>query len=114
MSGKGAIACTHPLSAGLFVVACTLGELPTRRFPLIPPGKPLIHIDILAEEIGRTTRTDVALVADAKLALQDLVAALADNGAARMKRQPWCAEVPARMHKWHEGAADRLKSGERP
>ena len=132
MSGKGAIPCTHPLSAGLFgrysriandlvaasdaliVVACKLGEIPTRRFQLIPPGKPLIHIDILAEEIGRTTRTDVALVADARLALQDLAAALSDGGTARMKRQPWCAEVPSRMGKWHEGAADRLKSNERP
>ena len=123
MSGKGAIACTHPLSAGLFgrysriandlvaasdaliVVGCKLGEIPTRRFQLIPPGKPLIHIDILAEEIGRTTRTDVALVADARLALQDLAAALSDGGTARAKRQSWCAEVPSRMGKWHEGAA---------
>ncbi len=101
MSGKGAIACTHPLSAGLFgrysriandlvaasdaliVVGCKLGEIATRRFQLIPPGKPLIHVDILAEEIGRTTRTDVALVADARLALQDLAAALGDGGKAR-------------------------------
>ena len=132
MSGKGAIACTHPLSAGLFgrysriandlvaasdaliVVGCKLGEIPTRRFQLIPPGKPLIHIDILAEEIGRTTRTDVALVADARLALQDLAAALGDGKTARATRQPWCAEVPARMAKWREGAADRLKSNEKP
>src|SRR5262245_42865767 len=86
MSRKGDIACTHPVSAGLFgrysriandliaasdaliVVGCKLGEISTRRFQLIPPGKPLIHIDISAEEIGRTTRTDVALTADAKLA----------------------------------------------
>src|SRR5216110_2075607 len=132
MSGKGGIACTHPLSAGLFgrysriandliagsdaliVVGCKLGEIPTRRFQLIPPGKPVIHIDILAEEIGRTTRTDVALVADARLALQDLAAALSDGGTARAKRQPWCAEVPSRMGKWHEGAAERLKSNEKP
>jgi acetolactate synthase-1/2/3 large subunit len=132
MSGKGAIACTHPLSAGLFgrysriandlvassdaliVVACKLGEIPTRRFQLIPPGKPVIHIDILAEEIGRTTRTDVALVSDARLALQDLATALSDGGAARMKRAPYCAEVPSRMAKWAEGAADRLKSKDTP
>ena len=106
MSGKGAIACTHPLSAGLFgrysriandlvaasdaliVVGCKLGEIATRRFQLIPPGKPLIHVDILAEEIGRTTRTDVALVADARLALQDLAAALA-------RRRHGAREAPA-------------------
>jgi acetolactate synthase-1/2/3 large subunit len=132
MSGKGAIACTHPLSAGLFgrysriandlvassdaliVVGCKLGEIPTKRFQLIPPGKPLIHIDILAEEIGRTTRTDIALVSDAKLALQDLAAALSDGGKARARRKAYCDEVPVLMAKWAAGAADRLQSNETP
>src|SRR5262249_41930236 len=132
MSGKGGIACTHPLSAGLFgryariandliaasdaliVVGCKLGEIATRRFALIPPGKPVIHIDIVAEEIGRTTRAEVALAADARLALEDLAAALADNGAARTRRKAWCDEVPARMANWRESAADRLKSTETP
>ncbi|HZP79834.1 MAG TPA: thiamine pyrophosphate-binding protein [Pseudolabrys sp.] len=132
MSGKGAIACTHPLSAGLFgrysriandliassdaliVVACKLGEIPTRRFQLIPPGKPVIHIDILPEELGRTTRTDVAIAADAKLALEDLAAALADGGKARARRKAYCDEVPAMMAKWAAGAADRLQSKETP
>src|SRR5437763_8492856 len=68
MSGKGAIACTHPLSAGLFgryariandliaasdtliVVGCKLGEIATRRFALLPPGKPVIHLDNVADE----------------------------------------------------------------
>jgi acetolactate synthase-1/2/3 large subunit len=132
MSGKGGIACTHPLSAGLFgrysriandliassdvliVVACKLGEIPTRRFQLIPAGKPVIHVDILPEEIGRTTRTDVALAGDAKLALEDLAAALADGGKARARRKAYCDEVPAMMAKWAAGAADRLKSNETP
>jgi acetolactate synthase-1/2/3 large subunit len=132
MSGKGGIACTHPLSAGLFgrysriandlvaasdvliVVACKLGEIPTKRFQLIPAGKPVIHIDILPEEIGRTTRTDVALAADAELALEDLAAALADGGKARARRKAYCDEVPAKMATWAAGAADRLKSNETP
>ncbi len=132
MSGKGGIACTHPLSAGLFgrysriandliaasdaliVVACKLGEIPTKRFSLIPAGKPVIHVDILPEEIGRTTRTDVALAADAKLALQDLAAALADGGKARARRRAYCDEVPAKMANWAAGAANRLKSNETP
>ena len=90
MSGKGAIACTHPLSAGLFgrysriandllaasdaliVVGCKLGEIATKRFQLISPDKPVIHIDICPEELGRTTRASVAMAGDARLALQDL------------------------------------------
>jgi acetolactate synthase I/II/III large subunit len=132
MSGKGAIACTHPLSAGLFgrysrianelvadsdaliVVACKLGEIPTRRFQLIPSDKPVIHIDILPEEIGRTTRTDIALASDAKLALLDLAAALSDGGKARARRKAYCDEIPQRMAKWVAGAQDRLKSDEKP
>ena len=79
MSGKGAIACVHPLSAGLFgrysriandliaaadcllVVGCKLGEIATRRYALIAPETPLIHLDCNAEEFGRTTHADVAL-----------------------------------------------------
>src|SRR5207302_8341357 len=101
-------------SDALIVVACKLGEIPTRRFQLIPPGRPVIHIDILPEEIGRTTRTEVALAADARLALQDLATAMSDGGTARAKRLPWCAEVPARMKKWLDGASEKLKSDEKP
>ncbi|HLN10269.1 MAG TPA: thiamine pyrophosphate-binding protein [Xanthobacteraceae bacterium] len=132
MSGKGAIACTHPLSAGLFgrysrianelvaasdaliVVGCKLGEIATKRFALITLGAPLIHVDIVAEEIGRTTRADVALAADARLALDDLSAELGDGAAARARRREWCAEVPARMAAWRAGAVDKLKSTETP
>lgn len=132
MSGKGAIACTHALSAGLFgrydrianamiaesdcllVVGCKLGEIATKRFALIPPGKRLIHIDIVAEEIGRTTRADVALAADARLALTDLAAFLADGSGRVRRRADWIASVPKRMATWREGARERLESTERP
>lgn len=132
MSGKGAIACTDVLSAGVFgrydrianeliassdcliVVGCKLGEIATKRFSIMPTGTPLIHIDISAEEIGRTTRADVALVGDARLALQDLSAALEDGAARRLLRESYLAEIPARMAKWNEGAKDRTTSKESP
>lgn len=132
MSGKGAIACTNPLSAGLFgrydrianamiaesdcllVVGCKLGEIATKRFSLIPPGKQLVHIEIDPEEIGRTTRTDIAMVGDAKLALEDLNAALEDGGARRKSRESYLAAVPKKMAEWRAGAADRLESKETP
>ncbi|MPY73782.1 MAG: thiamine pyrophosphate-binding protein [Alphaproteobacteria bacterium] len=133
MSGKGCIACTHPLSAGLYgrysriandlidsadcllVVGGKLGEIPTKRFQLMPAGVPLIHLDILEEEIGRTTRTDVALWGDARAGLTDLLAELADTAAkAQAARKDYAAEVPVRMEKWKKEAAGRLHSGERP
>jgi acetolactate synthase-1/2/3 large subunit len=132
MSGKGAIACAHPLSAGLFgrydrianaliaasdcliVVGCKLGEIATKRFALIPPGKPIIHIEIDPTEIGRTTRTDVALVGDARLTLEALAAELGDGKAAARRRAAYAAELPKRMAEWKAGAADRLESKETP
>ena len=132
MSGKGAIACSDPLSAGVFgrydrianeliaksdcliVVGCKLGEIATKRFSIMPAGTPLIHIDISAEEIGRTTKTDVALVGDARLALQDLSSALGSGAARRERRQLYLAEVSAMMAAWSEVARERTTSKERP
>ena len=132
VSGKGGIPCTHALSAGLFgrydriangliaksdcllVVGCKLGEIATKRFQLIPPGKPLIHVEIDPTEIGRTTRTDVGLAGDAKLTLEALAQALEDGGRRAAARAAYCAEVPQLMAEWRQGAADRLQSTETP
>ncbi|HJZ29891.1 MAG TPA: thiamine pyrophosphate-binding protein [Hyphomicrobiaceae bacterium] len=130
MSGKGAIACSHPLSAGLFgrydrianslvtesdcllVVGCKLGEIATKRFTLIPAEVPVIHVDIEPTEIGRTTRTAVALVGDARLSVDDLGSALGTEPAG--SRVAWAAEVGKRMASWRDGARDRMQSQERP
>lgn len=132
MSGKGAIACSHPLSAGLFgrydriangliaasdcilVVGCKLGEIATKRFSLLPPSKTVIHVDIVPEEIGRTTKTEVALAGDARLALEDLAAALDDGTDRVSRRADYLADIPRKMAEWMRGAADRLESKETP
>ena len=133
MTGKGAIACTHPLSAGLFgrydrianeliarsdcllVAGCKLGEIATRRFTLIPDGVPLIHLDIVAEEIGRTARPSVALWGDCREGLRDLADALAGDGERlRAERADYAAEVTARMAKWRAEVDHRLTSDESP
>ena len=133
MSGKGGIACTHPLSVGLFgrysrianelieasdclvVVGCKLGEIATKRYALPPETIPLIHLDIVAEEIGRCRTADVALWGDARAGLDDLTEALADDAKrARAARTDYFAEIPSRMASWREEAAARLNSAERP
>jgi acetolactate synthase-1/2/3 large subunit len=131
MSGKGAIACTHRLSLGVFgrysriandfiaqadllvVVGCKLGEIATKRYSLMPAGVPVVHIEIVPEEIGRTTRADVALAADARLALADLLMAL-PRAALPEDRADFAAAVDPRMAAWRVGAADRLESNETP
>jgi acetolactate synthase-1/2/3 large subunit len=133
MSGKGGIACTHPLSVGLFgrysrianelieasdclvVVGCKLGEIATKRYVLPPETIPLIHLDIVAEEIGRCRAADVALWGDARAGMEDLAEALAGEAKrARSARADYVAEIPSRMASWRDEAATRLHSKERP
>ncbi|MFI4947544.1 MAG: thiamine pyrophosphate-binding protein [Alphaproteobacteria bacterium] len=133
MSGKGGIACTHALNVGLFgryarianelieasdcllVAGCKLGEIATKRYALPPLHIPIIHLEIVAEEIGRCRPAAVALWGDARAGLEDLTDALADGArAARAARADYIAEIPGRMRAWAEDAAPRLHSEGRP
>lgn len=133
LSGKGALACTHPLSVGLFgrysrianeliaasdclfVVGGKLGEIATKRYGLIPSGVPLIHLECLAEEIGRTTRTTVPLWGDVEEGLLDLNAELHDGSAARRQaRAEYLDEIAERKRVWQVGAMERYTSTEQP
>src|SRR5262245_36937650 len=133
MTGKGAIACTSPLSAGLFgrydrianaliaeadlilVAGCKLGEIATKRYTVPPRGKRIVHIDIDASEIGRTLAPEVALWGDVRETIRDLHAALATDAARIEGRQAdYAAEVARRMAEWRAGVAERLNSDETP
>ncbi len=133
MSGKGGIACSNPLSAGLFgrysriandmieaadclvVVGCKLGEIATKRFALPPAHIPVIHLDVVAEELGRCIPAEVPLWGDARAGLEDFIDALSDSSAAaRTARADYVAEVAPRMKAWEDGAAARLNSPDRP
>jgi acetolactate synthase-1/2/3 large subunit len=133
LSGKGSIPCTSLLSLGLFgrysrianeiveasdcilVVGCKLGEIATKRYVLPPREIPMIHLEIVAEEIGRCVPAEVALWGDARAGLEDLAAALADGAAkARAARADYLKEVAARMAKWRDEVTPRLTSDETP
>jgi acetolactate synthase I/II/III large subunit len=133
MSGKGAIACTHPLSVGVFgrysrtanalikssdcllAVGTKLGEIATQRFALIPEAAPLIQVDIDPEAIGLSTRVSAGLVADAGLALRDLGAELAEGRAEIHERlADYRAEVLEGSARWLAEVTPRLTEDERP
>jgi acetolactate synthase I/II/III large subunit len=133
LTGKGAIPCIDPLSAGLFgrydrianaliaeadlllVVGCKLGEIATKRYTIPGMGKSIIHVDIVAEEIGRTLRPDLALWGDARSTLEDIAAALSgERDSIKSRQAGYATEVPQRMAKWSHEVADRLRSAETP
>lgn len=62
----------------------------------IPPTR-LIHVDIDAAEIGRNFQTAVGIVADARLALEQLRAHRADRPAGR---QAWLGRIEGWRKKW--------------
>ena len=103
ISGQGAILDSHPLALGVvgsnggsdesravldaadlvMFVGCRAGSVTTERWRHPQPGKQrIIHIDADPAVIGANYPTEVALVGDAKLALSQLVKALAGRGAA--------------------------------
>jgi len=133
MTGKGAIACTSELNAGLFgrydrianalmddsdcllVIGCKLGEIATKRYTLPPAGKTLIHLEVVAEEIGRTNQPDVALWGDAREGIKDLHTAMESKAAAlKASRADYRADVAKRMADWRESVKERLTSEEVP
>lgn len=133
LSGKGSIACVHELSLGLFgrysrtandildtadailVIGCKLGEIATKRYTIPRAGIPVIHLDILPEEIGRWAQTDVALCGDAREGITDLRAALSDGADKRRKaRSEFIAEIGKGKTKWRDEVDEKLTSGETP
>jgi len=129
MTGKGAIACTHPLSAGLFgrydriandlieksdcllVIGCKLGEIATKRYSVPGSGKPIIHVEIVAEEFERTAPSTLRLWGDARATIEDMIEALGEGGS---DRKAYADEVAAAMDTWRISVQDRLTSSETP
>ena len=133
MTGKGAIACTSNLNAGLFgrydrianniieksdcllVIGCKLGEIATKRFSLPPSNIPLIHIELLAEEIGRTLQPDISLWGDAKATIEELDMAMSNDAQSQLElRHDYCSTVQIKMEEWRKSVAPRLTSNEIP
>jgi acetolactate synthase-1/2/3 large subunit len=133
LSGKGSIACVHDLSLGLFgrysrtandvldsadaifVIGCKLGEIATKRYTIPRLGIPIIHLDIMAAEIGRWARTDIALCGDAREGIADLREALSDGAEKRRAgRTDFITEISAGKAKWRAEVEERLTSDEVP
>lgn len=132
LSGKGAIACSDPLSLGVFgrysrvandliaasdclvVVGCKLGEIATRRYALLPAGVPVVQIDIDAAEFGRTGVHGIALWSDAAEGLDDLALACRPTPDTLQARQTRIDEARVLLAQWRASAAQRIDSEATP
>ncbi|GHV50621.1 acetolactate synthase [Deltaproteobacteria bacterium] len=132
MSGKGVVADTDEISVGLFgrysriandlmdkadclfVVGCKLGEIASKRYELPKSGMPLIHLDIVPEEIDRWARTTVGMWGDAKESLLDLAPVLRAKLSGRVSRPEYFKEIKKRKDDWYEIARVRYESDESP
>ncbi len=96
ISGQGAIADSHPLSAGVvgsnggtlptralvqaadlvMFIGCRAGSVTTERWRFPAKGTPIVHVDVDPAVIGAIYPTKAGVVGDAKLALGQIVAAL--------------------------------------
>lgn len=102
VSGQGVIAETDPRALGVvgsnggvpatravvdeadlvLFVGCRAGSVTTERWRSPKPGTRIVHIDSDPEVIGANYRTEVAVVADARLALEALLREIEARGAA--------------------------------
>ncbi|MSQ23079.1 MAG: thiamine pyrophosphate-binding protein [Chloroflexi bacterium] len=103
ISGKGAFDERHPLAAGatgaiqggrygrgriadqivkesdvVLLVGTRTNQMATTAWTVPDPRAKIIHIDVDPDEIGRNYTTSIGIVADARLALEALRAALSD------------------------------------
>ncbi len=127
LNAKGTILDAHPLAVGVvgtYSRACanrTVGESDlvfytgshtggqvTARWQVPRPGRPVIHLDIDAREIGRNYPTKVGLLGDARTVLQQMLDAPDGSGGAT--RAPWLARVRALVAEWRESIAANVNS----
>jgi acetolactate synthase-1/2/3 large subunit len=132
ISGKGAIAETHPLSVGvcgrysrkiandtlaecdlLVVVGSRLGAMGTDTFKVPTPGTAIVHIDADAMNLGRGYREQVSMCADAKVALAMFSDAAAQAG---LPGTPppwaeWTRGIQGRLATWREKFRQRAAEG---
>ena len=137
LSGKSAFPENHPLSLGLggfprpglgtslahhfaartnclLAIGNTFAAQATGSRPM-PRPVALIHSHISIEEINRLYPADVGLVGDARLVLQDLVAALRDRlGGGKRERPEVIEEVKDQKARWLSAWHSRLTSDEVP
>ena len=126
LNGKDTVPCDHPLVVGIpglyaracanealleadlvFYVGSQTGSQLTLNWTVPAPGIRVVHLDIEPREIGRHYQTEVAIVADAKLGLNALLAEVA--GDPPRQRPEWAGRTAELVARWRASVADRVE-----
>jgi acetolactate synthase-1/2/3 large subunit len=127
LNAKGTILDNHPLAVGVvgtysracanrtvgesdlvFYIGSHTGGQVTARWQVPKPGKPVIHLDIDAREIGRNYPTKVGLLGDARTVLRQMIEAAGTVPASQ--RSAWLTQVRALVQEWRESVAANSNS----
>jgi acetolactate synthase-1/2/3 large subunit len=119
LTGKGAVAETHPLSVGVTgsmgtsAAATALAEADlvllagtkassgaTYGWTLPRPDQVVVQVDLDPAELGRAFGWAVPVLADAQAGLRALTAALAEDGPGGPDRAPWRARITELAAAW--------------
>lgn len=126
LNGKGTILDTHPLAVGVvgtysrtcanrtvgeadlvFYIGSHTGGQVTARWQVPKPGKPVVHLDIDAREIGRNYPTRIGLLGDAKTVLGQMLATAGSGG---VERTAWLGEVRGFVEEWRVSISENASS----
>lgn len=133
VDGKSAFPENHPLALGsggntfsgpgrlflyekadlILAIGTGLNRHPLTTPPL-PKGVPVIHATNDTRDLHKTTETEVALLGDARLALEDLALAVRERLGGRLPNASPAAEIAAERMAWLERWHAKLNSKEAP
>jgi acetolactate synthase-1/2/3 large subunit len=136
LTGKGTIPENHPLALGVsgsltrpsalkiirdadvvLAIGTRLGDIATAGWTAPDPRSKIIHIDINPEILGKNYQSAVEMVADAKLALQDLSSEIQSLAKSIKHNQDWAKASKEIVDRWRELAHStmyELKDPTRP
>ncbi len=119
LNGKDVIDATNPLNVGVvgtysrasanksvlaadlaIFIGTDLGGMITNFWTIPKIGVKAIHIDIDPEVLGRNYPLEVGIMADAKMALQEMMQYVDESSIT--KRLPWVAEIQGYCKEWYD------------
>jgi thiamine pyrophosphate-dependent acetolactate synthase large subunit-like protein len=132
LEGKSAFAENHPLSLGsggrsipktvydflrnsyvIFGIGCSFAT--TNYGVSMPPGKVIIHATLDAADLNKDVRAEYALIGDAKLTLQALIAEVKDRlGSTKRDSGKVAVEIKRLKEEWMAQWLPKLTSDEIP